>query len=36
MDFSQINCSGCESLPENNGFDPDIWDLTDLSNPKLK
>ena len=35
-DFSQINCSGCESLPENNGFDPDIWDLTDLSNPKLK
>ncbi len=35
-DFSQINCFGCESLPENNGFDPDIWDLTDLSNPKLK
>lgn len=35
-DFSQINCSGSESLPENNGFDPDIWDLTDLSNPKLK
>ena len=36
MDFSQINCFGCESLPENNGFDPDIWDLTDLSSPKLK
>jgi len=35
-DFSQINCEGCESLPQNHGFDKKIWDLSDLSHPKLK
>ena len=34
--FSQINCQGCESLPENHGFDTAIWNLTDLAKPKLK
>ena len=36
LEFSQINCQGCETLPENNGFDTAIWDLSDLENPKLK
>lgn len=35
-DFAQINCQVCESLPENHGFDTTIWDLSDLSKPKLK
>ena len=35
LEFSQINCQGCETLPENNGFDTAIWDLSDLENPKL-
>ena len=35
-DFAQINCQGCESLPKDHGFDPDIWDVSDLFNPKLK
>ncbi len=35
-DFAQINCQVCETLPENHGFDANIWDLSDISNPKLK
>ena len=35
-DFAQINCQGCEALPENHGFDTNIWDISDVSNPKLK
>ncbi len=35
-DFTEDNCIGCESLPENHGLDENIWDLSDLSNPKLK
>lgn len=35
-DFAQINCQGCEVLPENHGFDSTIWDLSDLTKPKLK
>ena len=34
--FSQINCQGCELLPENHGFDTAVWNLSDLTNPKLK
>ena len=34
--FSQINCCGCEVLPENHGLDATIWNLTDLENPRLK
>jgi hypothetical protein len=34
--FSQTNCQGCEVLPENHGFDTDMWDLSDLTRPKLK
>ena len=33
--FSQINCQGCEILPQNHGFDETIWDLSDLAKPKL-
>ena len=33
---SETNCQGCEALPQNHGFDESIWNLTDLSNPKLK
>ncbi len=35
-DFSQINCEGCEKLPENHGFDENLWNLEDLEKPKLK
>ena len=34
--FSQINCHGCETLPEHHCFDTTIWDLSDLANPHLK
>lgn len=34
--FAQINCQGCEVLPENHGFDATTWDLSDLAKPKLK
>lgn len=34
--FSQINCCGCETLPQNHGFNTNIWDLSDLTRPKLK
>ena len=34
--FSQLNCQGCESLPENHNLDKEIWDISDLSNPKLR
>ena len=35
-DFTQINCQGCETLPENHGFNPTVWSLSDLAKPKLK
>lgn len=34
--FVQTNCKGCEHLPKNHGFDTAIWDLSDLTKPKLK
>ena len=34
--FSQINCQGCEALPENHSFDANVWELSDLAKPKLK
>ena len=34
--FSQINCHGCEALPENHGFDANVWNLSDLAKPTLK
>ena len=34
-DFAQINCKNCETLPENHGFDANIWDLSNLAKPKL-
>lgn len=30
------NCEGRSSLPQNHDLDANVWDLTDLSNPKLK
>ena len=35
-DFVQTNCQGCERLPDNHGFDTDIWNLDNLSKPCLK
>ena len=35
-DFAQVNCQGCETLPENHGFDTTVWDLSDLTKPKLE
>ena len=34
--YTETNCLGCESLPTNHGFDTSVWDLTDLSRPKVK
>ena len=34
--FTQVNCQGCEAIPENHGFDTNVWNLDDLSAPKLK
>ena len=34
--FSETNCMGCVELPEDHGFDSEIWDLSDLSHPVLK
>lgn len=34
-EINETNCFGCESLPENHGFDNKIWNLDDLSNPTL-
>ena len=36
LDFAQVNCQGCDVLPENHGFDTSVWDLSDLTKPKLK
>ena len=36
LTFSQINCQGCDTLPENHGFDTNAWDLSNLAKPKLK
>ncbi|MGM9642067.1 MAG: hypothetical protein ACI3XI_02540 [Eubacteriales bacterium] len=33
---SEINVLGCEKLPENHGFDDSVWDLGDLSAPKIR
>ncbi len=34
--YTETNCKGCKSLPENHGFDTEIWDVSDPANPKLK
>lgn len=33
--FAQVNCQGCMTLPENHGFDTTVWNLSDLSKPRL-
>lgn len=34
--LTEENCVACISLPEDHGLSSEIWDLTDLGNPKLK
>ena len=34
--YKETNCLGAEALPDNHGFDENIWNLEDLSHPKLK
>ncbi len=34
--FTETNCAGCQTLPENHSFDTSIWNLEDLSSPELK
>lgn len=34
--YSESFCKSCESLPSDNGFDQEIWDLSDLEHPGLK
>jgi len=34
--YSETNCEGCVTLPQGHGFDVNVWDLQDLSAPKLK
>lgn len=33
--YAETNCRGCESLPTDHGFDESVWNLTDLSTPKI-
>ncbi len=35
-EYIENNCKGVVSLPDNHGFDSEIWNLDDLSNPALK
>ena len=35
-EYTELNCIGCVTLPENHGLDNNIWQLTSLSDPKLK
>ena len=35
-DFAQIHCRGCEVLPENHRLDTNVWNLNDLSDPRLQ
>lgn len=34
--YTETNCFGCESLPTDHCFNASVWNLTDLSNPKIK
>ncbi len=34
--YTENNCQATDTLPESHGFDPEIWDLSDISRPKLK
>lgn len=34
--YQESNCVGCTSLPENHGFDPEIWNLSDTAHPTIK
>ena len=34
--YTETNCQGCQTLPNNHGFDDAVWNLDDLSSPKLK
>lgn len=34
--YAETNCLGTEILPSNHGFDESVWNLDDLSRPKLK
>ena len=34
--YTESNCVGCEALPEGHNFDSTIWDLSDVTSPKLK
>lgn len=33
--YTEKNCLGCESLPPDHSFDASVWNLTDLSHPKI-
>ena len=34
--YQESNCVGCTSLPENHGFDPEIWDLSHPERPEIE
>ncbi|MBE6576917.1 MAG: hypothetical protein E7653_02105 [Ruminococcaceae bacterium] len=34
--YTENNCQACDTLPQNHGFDESVWDLSNLSAPKLK
>ncbi len=36
LDYTENNCRFTDTLPEDHGFDPEIWDLSDPSKPRLK
>jgi hypothetical protein len=34
--YTETNCKGCDSLPDNHGFDTNIWDVSNPAKPVLK
>ncbi|MBE6650991.1 MAG: hypothetical protein E7613_06730 [Ruminococcaceae bacterium] len=34
--YTEINCKGCDKLPDDHGLDSEIWDLSDKEHPVLK
>ncbi len=34
--YTETNCKGCDALPDNHGFDTNIWDVSNHAKPVLK
>ncbi len=34
--YTQENCKGCQELPDNHGFNTNIWDVSNIAKPKIR